>query len=351
MMSNLFVLPQAQACWPKAWSPPSPIPAATTFCPVESWATLQRALGQTPSAVVVLTLADMADLPEKQAGQWQGKPVAWLVLATQEQAKALPPASALPWATLCQQGLPWAWVLPSLPAQAFWQTVTLTSQLCHHMGRLDGLVQPDDLDELVNRRYWLRRLKEELALARRHKTSMSIVLLALDSYPFALDAYGYDPLNTVMRLALQRLARLLRTEDALARLGDNELALLLSHSNEAAALGLLKRFKASLEATPIMLAAPQAHSIEPTLWTAGVVSWPFVSDLASQSLEPNAPKPEALLRYARHGVFAAQQQLNPPVADDDPDLTLEALADEAAKPLLSVVTFSQLEGQAGAWFT
>jgi GGDEF domain-containing protein len=152
-------------------------------------------------------------------------------------------------------------------------------------------------------------------------------------------------------LALQRLARLLRTEDALARLGDNELALLLSHSNEAAALGLLKRFKASLEATPIMLAAPQAHSIEPTLWTAGVVSWPFVSDLASQSLEPNAPKPEALLRYARHGVFAAQQQLNPPVADDDPDLTLEALADEAAKPLLSVVTFSQLEGQAGAWFT
>jgi diguanylate cyclase (GGDEF)-like protein len=310
---------------------------------------LQRALGQTPSAVVVLTLADMAALPEEQAGQWQGKPVAWLVLATDAEAQNLPPVTALPWSTLCQQGLPWAWVLTTLPAQAFWQTLQLTSQLCHHMGRLDALVQPDDLDELVNRRYWLRRLNDELALARRHKTGLSVVLLALDSYSFALDAYGYDPLNTVMRLALQRLARLLRTEDALARLGDNELALLLSHSNEASALGLLKRFKASLEATPIMLAAPQAHSIEPTLWTAGVVSWPFVSDLAAQSLEPNAPKPEALLRYARHGVFAAQQQLNPPDHEEEGELTLATLTNEPAKPLLSVVTFSQLEGQAGAW--
>ncbi|CAO4139563.1 Diguanylate cyclase/phosphodiesterase with PAS/PAC and GAF sensor(S) [Methylorubrum thiocyanatum] len=86
----------------------------------------------------------------------------------------------------------------------------------------------DALTGLPNRRLFHQRLEQALAAAARGGTSVSLLLLDLDTLRDVNDINGHDAGDAVLREAASRLSEGLRETDTVARLGGDEFALLLT---------------------------------------------------------------------------------------------------------------------------
>ncbi|MCP1366416.1 sensor domain-containing diguanylate cyclase, partial [Halomonas sp. BBD48] len=93
-----------------------------------------------------------------------------------------------------------------------------------HLRELTGT---DDLTGLANRRRLNERLKEEMSRARRHRHTLTLILVDLDHFKRINDTWGHlagdQVLQGIGRLCLDTL----RQEDVVARLGGEEFAILL----------------------------------------------------------------------------------------------------------------------------
>jgi len=111
----------------------------------------------------------------------------------------------------------------------------------------------DALTGLFNRRYFERRLKEEVAHARRHKRPFSIVMLDLDHFKLVNDTYGHEDGDRVLRHVSEVIQAQLREDDVPCRYGGEEFVLLLRGTTGMAARIVANRLKANLAAKPIRL--------------------------------------------------------------------------------------------------
>jgi diguanylate cyclase (GGDEF)-like protein/PAS domain S-box-containing protein len=85
----------------------------------------------------------------------------------------------------------------------------------------------DELTDLPNRALLLDRLREALALARRHGRMLAALLIDLDQFREINDSLGHDKGDEVLFEAAVRLRACLRDGDTLARLGGDEFMVLL----------------------------------------------------------------------------------------------------------------------------
>lgn len=111
----------------------------------------------------------------------------------------------------------------------------------------------DALTGLFNRRYFDRRLREEVAHARRHKRPFSIVMLDLDHFKLVNDTYGHEDGDRVLRHFAEVIQAQLREDDVPCRYGGEEFVLLLRGTTGMAARIVANRLKANLAAKPIRL--------------------------------------------------------------------------------------------------
>lgn len=111
----------------------------------------------------------------------------------------------------------------------------------------------DALTGLFNRRYFDRRLREEVAHARRHKRPFSIVMLDLDHFKLVNDTYGHEDGDRVLRHLAEVIQAQLREDDVPCRYGGEEFVLLLRGTTGMAARIVANRLKANLAAKPIRL--------------------------------------------------------------------------------------------------
>jgi diguanylate cyclase (GGDEF)-like protein len=109
--------------------------------------------------------------------------------------------------------------------------------------RLYTLANFDGLTGLYCRRYFDRRLAEEIERARRFGTSFALVMLDLDNFKRLNDARGHQAGD----LALREVARIaegqLRGVDLAARYGGEELAFLLPRTSLAEAHAVAERIR------------------------------------------------------------------------------------------------------------
>jgi diguanylate cyclase (GGDEF)-like protein len=155
--------------------------------------------------------------------------------------------------------------------------------------------QRDSLTRAFNKRYFMDRLETEIAYARRHKQSLSLVMFDVDFFKRVNDTYGHLAGDHV----LARLARLatstVRMEDVFARYGGEEFAI-LCRGVELANAGILAERLRALVA---------AHGFEhdgnklPVTISAGVAAYPEVD--AKNSTELIAAADEALYEAKRTG--------------------------------------------------
>jgi diguanylate cyclase (GGDEF)-like protein len=170
----------------------------------------------------------------------------------------------------------------------------------------------DALTGLANQRAFQERLAGETQRARRHGRNLGLVLIDVDGFKLVNDTYGHgagdDALVAVARLA----AGTLRAGELLARLGGDELALLLPEADVEEALAVAERIRQLVAHEPI-------GPVQTITISAGV------SDL---SLGGDA---DGLMRSADDALYLAKAHGRDAVARYVPELVAQLGSDERAQ--------------------
>lgn len=97
------------------------------------------------------------------------------------------------------------------------------------------LARVDPLTRVSNRRHFYEMAEHELALADRHDYAISVVVLDLDHFKAVNDRYGHAGGDELLKDVARAMKMELRSTDVLARHGGEEFAVLLPHTESAAA--------------------------------------------------------------------------------------------------------------------
>lgn len=109
----------------------------------------------------------------------------------------------------------------------------------------------DPLTSLYNRRHLDEHLGSELAYAQRHASSLSVLMLDLDHFKEVNDAHGHAAGDEVLRRAAALLTDSLRREDLAARVGGEELVVVIRGVGADGAEVMAERLRADLEALEV----------------------------------------------------------------------------------------------------
>jgi len=103
----------------------------------------------------------------------------------------------------------------------------------------------DPLTELYNRRLFEEHFDKELNRALRYNQHLALVILDLHQFKEVNDRYGHPQGDLFLKTAAQTLRKSLRTSDYAFRIGGDEFALLLVHSDADQANTLARRIRAN----------------------------------------------------------------------------------------------------------
>lgn len=109
----------------------------------------------------------------------------------------------------------------------------------------------DPLTGLVNRRGFEPELARELARSRRAGGPVAICLLDVDRFKDYNDAHGHQAGDEALAAVARAILGRARGSDLAARIGGEEMALLLPGTDPEAALAVAERVRAAVEAEPI----------------------------------------------------------------------------------------------------
>ena len=97
--------------------------------------------------------------------------------------------------------------------------------------------QHDELTALPNRSFFRERLDRALAAPEGPRHLPAVLYLDLDGFKPINDRHGHDVGDELLRIVALRLARAMRSEDVVSRIGGDEFACLLAESGSRDQLG------------------------------------------------------------------------------------------------------------------
>ncbi|MGI8780949.1 MAG: GGDEF domain-containing response regulator [Solirubrobacteraceae bacterium] len=123
---------------------------------------------------------------------------------------------------------------------------SLQEELVDQTRRLENHVFQDPLTRLYNRRFLSTQLAALASAARRHGRPLAVAMVDLDAFKAVNDRHGHDVGDRALVAAGDALARALRAEDVLGRLGGEEFLALLPDADEDAAARAAERLRAAV---------------------------------------------------------------------------------------------------------
>jgi len=108
----------------------------------------------------------------------------------------------------------------------------------------------DPLTGLRNRRSFFEKAEEQVALFRRYKSELSLMMIDIDHFKTINDTHGHDAGDEVLKHLANVLTSMVRQVDVLARLGGEEFAVLLPDTKRLGAAVLAERTRAAIEKSP-----------------------------------------------------------------------------------------------------
>jgi diguanylate cyclase (GGDEF)-like protein len=152
----------------------------------------------------------------------------------------------------------------------------------------DEAVRFSDVDPLTwvhNRRYLMHAIDSEMVRAGRYGRGLSLVVLDVDGFAQFNDAYGQSMGDRLLRTVATTLAETVSPPELVARLKDDDFAVLLPETNRATAVTATTRLLASL--TQVSAFSGADEGAEPVTVSVAIACFP-----------EDAGTPQALLERA-----------------------------------------------------
>lgn len=124
----------------------------------------------------------------------------------------------------------------------------MEQQLRESSETMARLANTDSLTGLANRRRFMEALDQEVERSHRYRRSLSLVMLDLDHFKDVNDTYGHPAGDEVLRSTADVLRSVSREIDLPARIGGEELALLLPETDPEGARVVAERVRERMEA-------------------------------------------------------------------------------------------------------
>ena len=134
---------------------------------------------------------------------------------------------------------------------------------------LQDLAMTDVLTGLPNRRSALSRLKEVVAEAQRHRSSLSCIMIDIDHFKQINDRWGHDVGDRVLKSIADVLSSSARGYDLVSRIGGEEFLVICAHSGLDESRQLAHRLRQAAADTVITY---DGESITITI-SCGVAAW------------------------------------------------------------------------------
>ena len=138
------------------------------------------------------------------------------------------------------------------PAHVFGTIQRLDCAMDGNCGVVGLPEQMDPSSGLYCRSYFFRRLQQFLTEAQSSDEHAALLIISLRNFSIVFDAYGYEAADAAYVQVAQRLSRVLRAGDIIARYGDNRMAMLIHDCREDDLGPALHRFLHAPAADPVM---------------------------------------------------------------------------------------------------
>jgi len=109
--------------------------------------------------------------------------------------------------------------------------------------KVEELSYTDNLTGLANRRYFLRRLEEEIDRAKRYQRSLGLIIFDLDELKSVNDRYGHQAGDAVIKRIGEVLKLSIRSIDVIARYGGDEFCVVMPESDRATCRQFMDRLQ------------------------------------------------------------------------------------------------------------
>jgi diguanylate cyclase (GGDEF)-like protein len=184
--------------------------------------------------------------------------------------------------------------------------VRMSEKLNAANASLKRLALHDELTGVANRRFFDKYLGDQIAVARRHKRPLALVLCDVDAFKGYNDRYGHPAGDECLKriaAALQSCCR--RPADMVARYGGEEFAMILPDTEPAGAANVAEAARAAVEQLKIL--QPHSPALSRVSISGGIAVLQGRTDITAQQLVAAADK--ALYEAKKQGrnrIVAAQ---------------------------------------------
>ena len=141
---------------------------------------------------------------------------------------------------------PPAALLVLVPAASVAILLTVRDRLERELKALRATALSDPLTGVANRRSLLERIDYEIARHARSRRSFAVLMLDLDGFKLLNDRFGHLAGDDLLREMAAALARAIRDQDTLARVGGDEFCVLAPETDRAGAERLIARVEAAV---------------------------------------------------------------------------------------------------------
>jgi len=154
----------------------------------------------------------------------------------------------------------------------------------------------DALTGLLNRRYFQERLAEEVERSKRHRLSLSLIMMDIDNFKSFNDRYGHLAGDEALRTTARTLRNSIRAIDVAARYGGEEFTVILPQTTKQDAMIIAERFCREIEKINFQVEKAQPGPTKLTV-SLGLASCP-----------DDATQIDDLIKLADTALYAAKAQ-------------------------------------------
>jgi diguanylate cyclase (GGDEF)-like protein len=122
-------------------------------------------------------------------------------------------------------------------------TLGTSASIFINNAKMHKLAITDGLTKLYNHGYFEEYLDNQLKIAKRYSTKLSLVILDIDHFKQINDTYGHQQRDLILKELANILQRNIRAGDLAVRYGGEEFVLLFSNADKHQALKIIERIR------------------------------------------------------------------------------------------------------------